>query len=276
MSVRTAPSRQSDASWLFNIGADATAPVVDGLIRVDDFVTTSQTPEVVAVVEKAHRYGAHSVFFEAARNGRAPVAQAFIFLVAGGLDDAAFAQLHKRLWSWGGVPLLYRVAPGQVQLFRCAHKPDFVDPSGAPICNPVRTLEIGAAVATADRWWDREQLRNGTLWDDPAACQLMLSPHGSSHRKLVDTVRALHIELSAENLLDPKLRRRLLILSLLIAYLEERGVLEANYFGSFLPGATRFFEVLGNGPALVRLLAALEDRFNGSCVRVAARAASLG
>src|SRR5258708_30797915 len=99
MSVRTAPSRQSDASWLCNIGADATAPVVDGLIRVDDFVTTSQTPEVVAVVEKAHRYGAHSVFFEAARNGRAPVAQAFIFLVAGGLDDAAFAQLHKRLWS---------------------------------------------------------------------------------------------------------------------------------------------------------------------------------
>lgn len=263
MSVRAASRRESDASWLFEIGADATGPVVDGLMRVDDFVTTSQAPEVVAVLEKARRYGAHSVFFEASRNGRAPVAQAFIFLAPGGLDDAAFAQLHKRLWSWGGVPLLYRVAPGQVQLFRCAHKPDFVDASGAPICNPVRTLQIGAAVASADGWWDREQLRNGTLWDDPAACQLMLSPHGSSHRKLVDTVRDLHVELSAENLLDPHLRRRLLILSLLIAYLEERGVLEADYFGSFLPGASRFFEVLGNGPALVRLLAALEDRFNG-------------
>ena len=263
MSVRVEPHHETDASWLFNIGTDATIPVVDGLIRVDNFVTTSQAPEVVAVLEKAHKYGAHSVFFEAAQNGRAPVAQAFIFLAAGGLDDTAFAQLHKRLWSWGGVPLLYRVAPGQVQLFRCAHKPDFVDPSGAPVCNPVRTLEIGGAIASADRWWDREQLRNGTLWDDPAACQLMLSPHGSSHRKLVDTVRALHIELSAENLLDPHLRRRLLILSLLIAYLEERGVLEADYFSSFLPGADRFFEVLGNGPALVRLLAALEERFNG-------------
>lgn len=263
MSAQAAPRRETDASWLFDIGTDAPASVVDGLLRVDEFIATAHAPEVVAMLEKARHYGAHSVFFEAARNGRAPVAQAFIFVAAGGLDDAAFAQLHKRMWSWGGVPLLYRVAPGQVQLFRCAHKPDFVAPSGAPICNPVRTLEIGAAVASTDRWWDKEQLRNGALWDDPAACQLMLSPHGSSHRKLVDTVRALHVELSAENLLDPNLRRRLLILSLLIAYLEERGVLEADYFGSFLPGASRFFEVLGNGPALVRLLAALEDRFNG-------------
>lgn len=262
MSGLATARRESSASWLFDIGADAADPIVDGIIRVDNFVTASQPPEVVAVLEKALQYGAHSVFFEAARNGRAPVAQAFIFL-AGGLDDAAFAHLHKRLWSWGGVPLLYRVALGQIQLFRCAHKPDFADPSGAPICNPVRTLELGAAVASADGWWDRERLRNGTLWDDPSACELMLSPHGSSHRKLVDTVRALHLELSAENLLDANLRRRLLILSLLIAYLEERGVLEADYFDTFLPGATRFFEVLGNGPALVKLLAALEDRFNG-------------
>ena len=37
-----------------------------------------------------------------------------------------FAELHQRLWSWGGVPLLYRKTLGLVQLFRCAHKPDFV------------------------------------------------------------------------------------------------------------------------------------------------------
>ena len=264
MSVQVASRGGSDATWLFDIGAGSSRSFVDGLIRVDDFNLTSETPEVVAILEKARRYGAHSVFFEAARNGRPPQAQAFIFVVEGGPDDAAFANLHKRLWSWGGVPLLYRAGAGQVQLFRCAHNPDFANPSGAPVCNPVRTLALGAAIASSDAWWDRERLRNGTIWDDPSACRLMLSPHGSSHRKLVDTVRDLHVQLSKEHLLDPSLRRRLLILSLLIAYLEERGVLEADYFRSFLPSATRFFEVLGNGPALVKLLAALEDRFNGN------------
>src|SRR3546814_6473198 len=76
-------------------------------------------------MEKAHSYGARAVFFEAERNGRAPVPQAFIFDANDGLDDANFAELHKRLWSWGGVPLVYRAVPGCIQLFRCAHEPDF-------------------------------------------------------------------------------------------------------------------------------------------------------
>src|SRR3546814_4169001 len=49
---------------------------------------------------------------------------AFIFDANDGLDDANFAELHKRLWSWGGVPLVYRAVPGCIQLFRCAHEPD--------------------------------------------------------------------------------------------------------------------------------------------------------
>lgn len=263
VTLDVALASEADTSWLFEIGAGAPANTVDGLVLVEGFVAAEHAPEVVAAIDKARKYEAHSVFFEAGRHGRAPVAQAFIFVASDAVDDAAFAELHKRLWSWGGVPLLYRSGPGRIQLFRCAHQPDFVGPSGTPVCNPIRTLRLGAAIAADEAWWDPGRLRNGSLWDDPAACQLMLSPHGSAHRKLVETVRDLHAQLAQENLLDVGLRRRLLILALLIAYLEERGVLEPDYFGGFLPGATRFFEVLGNGPALVKLLAALEDRFNG-------------
>lgn len=252
----------SDAGWLFAIGAGDAPQDLDGLVRVDGFDAGDHVPEVVSVLDKARRYGAHFVFFEAGRNGRAPSAQAFIFVADSAARDPTFAALHQRLWSWGGVPLLYRAAPGRVDLFRCAHRPDFLGPNGVPVYNPVRSLEIGAAVA-ADAWWDAARLRNGALWDDPVACRLMLSPNGSAHRKLVESVRDLSLDLARARLLDVDLRRRLLILSLLIAYLEERGVLEADYFGRFLEGATCFFEVLGDGPALVKLLAALEERFNG-------------
>lgn len=251
------------AEWLFAIGADTAIPSVDGLVAVDDFDPTDQSPDVVAVIERASAYGARAVFFEAQRHGRAPVAQAFVFDAKDHPDDARFAELHKRLWSWGGVPLLYRAGPGSIQLFRCVHEPDFVGPDDVPICNPIRTLKLGAEISELDIWWDAQRLRNGAIWDDPEACDLMLSAAKSAHRKLVAGVRTLAHQLTQSHLLNARLRRRLLVLSLMIAYLEERSVLLPADFDQALPGANRFFEVLGNGPALVKLLGTLEKRFNG-------------
>lgn len=256
------------AEWLFAIGGDTDAPAVEGLVAVRDFDPLGQVPDVVAMIERAHAYGARAVFFEAQRNGRAPVAQAFIFDARDHPDDARFAELHKRLWSWGGVPLVYRAGPGIIQLFRCAHEPDFAGPDDVPVCNPIRTLKLGSEIAELDIWWDAQRIRNGAIWDDPDTCKLMLSATKSAHRKLVAGVRALANQLAESELLDPVLRRRLLILSLLIAYLEERLVLLPDDFERALPGASRFFQVLGDGPALIRLLEALEERFNGHVFRL--------
>ena len=250
-----------DIAWLERLGD--VAVTVDGLVRVANYTPVGRPPEEVVMMEKARTYGAYAVFFEGGGPDRAGVAQAFVFVSDGPADDPEFAALHRRLWSWGGVPLAYRRTPGLVQLFRCAHKADFVGPDGRLICKPVETLRLGATIAAHEAWWDRERLRNGTLWDDPAACKLLLSSSKSAHRRLVEAVADLHKTLGATEALTPGLRRRLLILSLLIAYLDERGALPANFFAEFRPGATRFFEILANGPALLALLAALEQRFNG-------------
>ena len=249
--------------WLFELGKTSSGGAVDGLVLVDGYSHAGRPPEEVAIMEKAAFYKAHSVFFESGRNGRPPIAQAFVYLSEGHADDAAFAELHKRLWSWGGVPLIYRRTAGLVQLFRCAHKPDFVSREGAIICKPVKTLKIATDISASEAWWDASRLRNGTLWDDPEVCDAMLSAGKAAHKGLIDAVRRLNDDLNEEGILKKHLRRRLLILSLLIAYLEERGVLLPDYFSQFLAGATRFFQVLANGEALVDLLAALEERFNG-------------
>jgi len=248
--------------WLNDLGEAVTGLAVDGLVSVFGYKRDGRPPEEVAIMEKAETYGAHAVFFEAGRNGAPDVAQAFIFVSDGPADDADFGKLHKRLWSWGGVPLLYRKTPGVIQLFRCAHKPDFVSATGEIICKPVKTLRIAAEISN-DPWWDATQLRNGTLWDDPAVCKEMLSARKAAHKRLIDAVKELSADLNEEGILRKHLRRRLLILSLLISYLEERGVFPPDYFGQFLKGASRFFQVLANGRALVNLLEALEERFNG-------------
>lgn len=248
--------------WWDYLGDAAGATTVEGLVQVAGYQRNGRPPEEVVMMEKAREYGAQAVFFEASRNGKRSVAQAFVFVADGPSSDHEFAQTHKKLWSWGGVPLAYRKLPGQLQLFRCAHGPDFVSAAGGLICKPVETLMFASAIA-ADPWWSAEQLYNGTLWDDARACKVLLSSRKSAHKGLINAVREISEELNAKEILPRPLRRKLLILSLLIAYLEQREVFKDGYLGRFLPGATKFFEVLANGPALVSLLEALEVRFNG-------------
>jgi len=252
----------SGARWLIEPIDPATASAVDGLVLVAGYSPSGRPPEEVAMMEKAASFGAKAVFFEGERNGRPPVAQAFVFDSSGPADDPAFAEMHRRLWSWGGVPLVYRTTRGLVQLFRCAHQADFISATGEKVCHPFKTLNIAGAISD-DPWWNAYRLRNGTLWDDPKVCRELLSADKAAHKSLIDEVRQLNLDLNKERILKKHLRRKLLILSLLIAYLEERGVFSSDYFGQFLTGATRFFQVLANGDALVALLAALEERFNG-------------
>jgi N-6 DNA Methylase len=250
-------------AWLEKLSPDFDAKGVDGLIPVVSYDRLGMPPEQVAIMEKAAHYGAQFVFFEAPRNKRAPSPQAFIYVSDGKTNDE-FAELHRRLWNWGGVPLIYRTEPGLVRLFRCAHKAEFF--SGNKLkYNPFQTFHVAATIAEEANkaWWDASRLRNGTLWDDPVICEHFLDSTKSAHRKLVKAVAGLNKKLTTSALLNEGLRRRLLILSLLIAYLEDRGVLKPEYFGERLAGATRFFELLRNGPALLTLFDDLKTWFNG-------------
>jgi len=247
--------------WLMSLSGAGHRAAVDGLVRVEGYIKSGRPPEEVVMMEKAEEYGATAVFFEAGRNGRPSVAQAFIYVSDGPVRDQGFADLHRRLWSWGGVPLVYRVTSGLVQLFRCAHKAEF-ESRGEIVFKPFKTLKLATKIAN-DPWWDAERLRNGTLWDDPEVCKSLLSGTRAAQKTLVKEVKLLHDDLNEEGILPKALRRKLLVLSLLIAYLEARKVFEANCFARFRTGATKFFEVLADGPALVALLDHLEERFNG-------------
>src|SRR5690348_13128740 len=99
MTLEDGAALTEPADWLFSLGEGRDVPAVDGLIAVDGYDPSGRAPEEVAIIEKARAYGAHAVFFEAERHGRAAVAQAFIFIATDGLDDIQFAALHKRLWS---------------------------------------------------------------------------------------------------------------------------------------------------------------------------------
>jgi len=252
-----------------------------GLLSVGDEALLSKLPpDARSVVDKARdQFGASHVFFRS-RPGRPMVPEALVF------DDASktstrtnedFAILHRRLWSWGAVPLVYRRLPGRVDVFRCAHKPDFdtgkeqpkYSPHGAPL-DLVNTAADITSLLEESPWWDMRRLSNGTLWDDREVAKQFLSDQ-SAHKTILRNVEALDKHLAEKSRLAANLRRRLLIISLLVAYLEDREVfkLEPGFFARFKPEATKFHHVLADAEALINLLRHLEkERFNGNVFKL--------
>jgi hypothetical protein len=145
--------------WLIDFNVSGSHDVVDGLVPVQGYINTNRPAEEVAMMEKAKHYLADAVFFEAPRDGKTPIAQAFLYHSDGPAQGCNFGELHQRLWSWGGVPLVYRFTSGLVQLFRCAHRPDF-ESGGEIVCKPFRTLKLSSQIA-AEPWWNAERLRTG-------------------------------------------------------------------------------------------------------------------
>ena len=255
------PDSSVDARWLTAETSSDARP--EGLVNVECYDPAGRPVAEAAVIEKAAAYGARAVFFEAAPDGGNGAPQAFLFDGESGEEAALrFAQVHQRLWSWGGVPLVYRRLPDAVQLFRCAHRPDFVH-EGRLVCRPYDTIAVASEVAAAEAWWDAARIRTGTLWDDPAVAEDLLSNDEAAHRKLIAAVRLLRTRLLANSTLAPDLQRKLLILSLLVAYLDQRDALPHGFFSSFLKGADTFPAVLADGPALLKMLSALKRLFNG-------------
>ena len=75
---------------------------------------------------RKQRFSSLRIVFFRSRSGRAQVPEALVFDDASSQSprtDDQFAQLHRRLWSWGAVPLVYRRLPGRVDIFRCGQNP---------------------------------------------------------------------------------------------------------------------------------------------------------
>ncbi len=182
------------------------------------------------------------------------------------LDEAQLAELHRRLWLNGFSPLLYVGWQTRVDILSCARGPDFWEGSKVKY-GPAERIEIAKQISLALGEDDRLsrfsafRLSDGTFWDDPANSGLAQSEK-AAHRQLIRAVVETDNEIEGHK--QPVLRR-LLLLTILIKYLEDRGVFPKDWFKQFQPGATCFFDLLRQGsPNTIReLLVKLERKFNG-------------
>ena len=128
-------------------------------------------------------------------------------------------------------------------------------------------LSVSTAAAVSEsleqqRRFSARRLADGTFWEDPRNASLARADQ-AAHRRLIDAV--VDADEAIGGSANPVLRR-LLLLTVLVKYLEDRGVFpDSGWFGQFHKGARSFRDLLHQGTAeeVISLFDLLERRFNG-------------
>jgi len=243
-------------------------PLLSGLVSVRGEPSPESIAETVAVRQAEALGDIDYVFFRRFSDERSSQVVAYVVDNTGGQRSKSdLAKLHHKVWLNGSAALLYVGWSTQVDVLSCAAGPIFWD-ENKKLAEyiPSETIEATASISRLldEHKWRRFsaiRLSNGTFWDDPANAQLAVVEKGAHHR-LIQAVIEADRDIDGAN--DP-LMRRLLLLTILIKYLEDREVFPKDWFSRFYKDAQNFLTVLSKGePVQVQsLLEELASKFNG-------------
>lgn len=205
------------------------------------------------------------VFFRRFDDGRSSQPAAFVIDNTAELrTEGELAKAHHDLWLLGITPLVYIAWPTRIDILTCARGPDFWH-NGGRRYHPAEQLEVASqvdAALAARRRFSARRLADGTFWEEPEN-QVLANHKQAAHESLIQAVVATDQALDGKA--NPALRR-LLLLTVLVKYLEDRGVFPGiGWFGRFRKDSRSFLDVLQGGEPdeVLRLLANLEKKFNG-------------
>lgn len=253
-----------------------------------------------ALLKRAEVHHADWVYFRLQSDSGGPKPEIYIYDCTSSLQDTGspfeIARLHLELWNYGKVPLAFVLRPTAVDIFNLLKAPEF-GPSGLVPQGPLETLELspaetlavagavakGIAAHDKDKKWQRfsgVRFDNGSFWEMPENREL-----GSSEKSSVammvaemrDVRRKLEDHFAKNSQLPEDLVKyekrfihRLLILTLMVRFMEERRIIPPNYFkDKHHIEAGDFQTLLRHRTPLLRAFDCLANDFNGDIFKLA-------
>lgn len=246
-----------------------------GLLPVQE-ITKNKTlpPEEIIALENAGKYGAHYVYFRQFEN-RPSVPQVYLYDFTDklGIEDDELTNLHKQLYSSGQVPMFFVFTKKDVRIFNCFESPS----KGKNLkYTPLTTIQIASNLSQKIDSKNEEKFKafsgksfdNGTFWENSKySSQFKFS--NSAYEKLLTELKQALKDIISQDILPSNFARKIMVVSILIKYLEEREdekgnkVFPENFFARFSKNATKFTDVLKKKGAYLELLDYLAKHFNG-------------
>ncbi|WP_421812351.1 HsdM family class I SAM-dependent methyltransferase [Flagellimonas sp.] len=231
-------------------------------------------PEEIIALENAERYGANFVYFRKFEN-RPSIPQVYLydFTDNTGVEEIELTNLHQQLYSSGQVPMFFVFTKKDVRIFNCFERPA----KGRELkYTPLTTIklasnlsrELDAKSLEEFKAFSGKSFDNGTFWEHSKYSDRFKFSNSAYEKLLTELKQALK-DIIDQEILPEDFARRILVISILIKYLEEREdengnqVFPKGFFAQFVDGAEKFTDVLAQDGAFLELLDVLTKHFNG-------------
>jgi len=219
------------------------------------------------VVDLAKKLNATAVYFRRFADNQSSKPQLFIFdNTRNAFSQNELAELHRKIWSSGIVPLYYVFDNTNINIFDARKHVKYNKSTKTISVDPFDCLPIISDSYEQHQKYSARLFTNGTFWEQKELENHFLSKE-SSENKLINGLKDVRTHFVVESGLGSKLAHQLLVLSILVKYLEERKdehgnhVFPNDYFNKY-QNSSSFCDVLRKGK-VVELFNDLSRHFNG-------------
>ena len=271
------------------------------MVQFDKLDYSNHSPEEVIALENASTYKANYIYFRRFED-RPSVPQVYIYdytTVPVNNDD--LVKLHQRLYSSGHVPMFFVFTNKDVRIFNCYDRPA---KGNNFVYKPLEVINFASTISDLFGEKDRSDVEkfkafsgrlfdNGSFWEDsPYSIKFQFS--NSAYEKLLVELKQSLEDIISKNILPSKIARKIMVISILVKYLEERTdeyqnsvfpkagetrkaikdgkrqnvKFDKNFFDRFARGACCFTDVLKVEGAGLKLLKYLALHFNGGVFKL--------
>ncbi len=218
-------------------------------------------------LERAAKVGADAVYFRNFPDERPSIPQLYIFDFT--KNDGDIVEIHKKVWSNSQVRLYLIITKSEIKLFNSS-KPVDVNEYNELDVKPFDVLKIAGEAKEKYEEYSAKKFDNGTFWEES---KIDFGYQKTAYEKLISELKNARKQFLKDIKLSREISSKLLVLSILVKYLEERvdydkdghetRVFEKEFFNRKEFGfSNNFIEVIRNG-YLLPLFNYLSGHFNG-------------
>ncbi len=230
----------------------------------------------IIALEEAEKFKATAVYFRLFQDDRSPIPQIYIYdNIRNDLDDKKKAEIHRDLWSYCRIPMFIVIEKTDIKIYDARQPVKLFDTrqetglfSKEISTNPIETKPIVPPIniaSNAIKLYSRKLFDSGVFWESDQAKGRFLESK-SAYNDLISGLKKVRKDFLTKTKLSPKIANKLLVFSILIKYLEERGNENKSLFAhDFFQklGAENFCDVLRQKGKIIPLFAELSRHFNG-------------
>jgi len=187
------------------------------------------------------------------------------------------ARIHKYIWNYQKVLFLYVYSDIEIRIYNCTAKP-FIASKDTDYYKELQKIELQDATSQDQKSLSKLiaifssiAIDTGIVWTLPEAIEIRkkINLQKRVDRYLVDSLTKATKDLHQLGLTDITIIHKIILRSLFLLYLEDRGATGKDFYETIKPNAKTYYDILEDVEATYRLFAKLEEQFNGNVFSVA-------